>query len=85
MPWAGWRTRRPDAARALFAPPPAIRLYDRALACIGDQDHSTRIFLWHDLGSIYELIGDFEAALGAFERSFPLDGWFTPLLVAQAD
>jgi len=64
--------RAADAARAQFANERAIRLYDRALACIGDQDHSARIYLWHDLGSIYELIGDFEAALGAFERMLRL-------------
>jgi len=64
--------RAADAARSQFANERAIRLYDRALACIGDQDHSARIYLWHDLGSIYELIGDFEAALGAFERMLRL-------------
>src|SRR6185503_16363106 len=64
--------RAAEAARAQFANERAIRLYDRALACIGDQDHSARIYLWHDLGSIYELIGDFEAALGAFERMLRL-------------
>jgi len=64
--------RAAEAARAQFANERAIRLFDRALACIGDHDHSTRIHLWHDLGSIYELIGDFEAALGAFERMLRL-------------
>ncbi|NVB81368.1 MAG: tetratricopeptide repeat protein [Kofleriaceae bacterium] len=64
--------RAAEAARAQFANDRAIRLFDRALACIGDHDHSTRIYLWHDLGSVYELIGDFEAALGAFERMLRL-------------
>lgn len=64
--------RAAEAARAQFANERAIRLFDRALACIGDHDHSARIHLWHDLGSIYELIGDFEAALGAFERMLRL-------------
>jgi tetratricopeptide (TPR) repeat protein len=64
--------RAAEAARAQFQNERAIRLFDRALACIGDQDHSARIHLWHDLGSIYELIGDFEAALGAFERMLRL-------------
>jgi tetratricopeptide (TPR) repeat protein len=64
--------RAAEAARSQFANERAIRLYDRALACIGDHDHSARIHLWHDLGSIYELIGDFEAALGAFERMLRL-------------
>ncbi len=64
--------RAAEAARSQFANERAIRLFDRALACIGDQDHSMRIHLWHDLGSIYELIGDFEAALGAFERMLRL-------------
>ena len=64
--------RAAEAARAQFSNERAIRLFDRALACIGDYDHSARIHLWHDLGSIYELIGDFEAALGAFERMLRL-------------
>lgn len=64
--------RAAEAARSQFANERAIRLFDKALACIGEHDHSTRIFLWHDLGSIYELIGDFEAALGAFERMLRL-------------
>ncbi|HEY1557154.1 MAG TPA: tetratricopeptide repeat protein [Kofleriaceae bacterium] len=67
--------RSAEAARAQFANEKAIRLYDRALACIGPQafgDAAERIQLWHDLGSIYELIGDFEAALGAFERMLRL-------------
>jgi len=64
--------RAAEAARAQFANERAIRLFDRALACIGEHDHAARIHLWHDLGSIYELIGDFEAALGAFERMLRL-------------
>ena len=36
------------------------------------RDLAARIHLWHDLGSVYELIGDFEAALGAFERMLRL-------------
>jgi tetratricopeptide (TPR) repeat protein len=64
--------RAADAARAAFMNERAIRLYDRALACIADGDVATRIHLWHDLGSVYELIGDFEAALGAFERMLRL-------------
>ena len=68
--------RAAEAARAQFANERAIRLFDRALACIGDTDLATRIHLWHDLGSVYELIGDFEAALGAFERMLRLS-WVT--------
>jgi tetratricopeptide (TPR) repeat protein len=64
--------RAAEAARVQYANEKAIRLFDRALACIGDQDSAARIHLWHDLGSIYELIGDFEAALGAFERMLRL-------------
>ncbi|MDQ3369441.1 MAG: tetratricopeptide repeat protein [Myxococcota bacterium] len=64
--------RAAEAARAQFANEKAIRLFDRALACIGDSDLAGRIHLWHDLGSVYELIGDFEAALGAFERMLRL-------------
>ena len=53
-----------EAARAQFANETAIRLFDRALACLGSQPNSdlaARLHIWHDLGSVYELIGDFEA------------------------
>lgn len=69
---AGRYRRAAEAARAGFHNERAIRLYDRALACVGDTDRAARIHLWHDLGSVYELIGDFEAALGAFERMLRL-------------
>ncbi len=61
-----------EAARAQYRNEHAIRLFDRALACIGDADIAARVALWHDLGSVYELVGDFEAALGAFERMLRL-------------
>lgn len=64
--------RAAEAARAQYANERAIRLFDRALTCLGDHDLAARIHIWHDLGSVYELIGDFEAALGAFERMLRL-------------
>ncbi len=64
--------RAAEAAKEQYANERAIRLYDRALACVGDTDLAARLHIWHDLGSIYELIGDFEAALGAFERMLRL-------------
>ncbi|HVK85022.1 MAG TPA: tetratricopeptide repeat protein [Kofleriaceae bacterium] len=67
--------RSAEAARAQFANETAIRLFDRALACLGSHpgsDLAARLHIWHDLGSVYELIGDFEAALGAFERMLRL-------------
>jgi tetratricopeptide (TPR) repeat protein len=67
--------RSAEAARAQFANETAIRLFDRALACLGshpNSDLAARLHIWHDLGSVYELIGDFEAALGAFERMLRL-------------
>ncbi len=67
--------RAAEAARSVYDNERAIRLYDRALACTGTPgagDVAARIHLWHDLGSVYELIGDFEAALGAFERMLRL-------------
>jgi tetratricopeptide (TPR) repeat protein len=72
---AGRYRRAAEAARSQFANERAIRLFDRALACIGSSpsgDVAQRIHLWHDLGSVYELVGDFEAALGAFERMLRL-------------
>jgi tetratricopeptide (TPR) repeat protein len=64
--------RAGDVARAGFANQRAIRLYSQALACLGEADLAARIHLWHDLGSVYELKGDYEAALGAFERMLRL-------------
>lgn len=64
--------RAAEAARATYANQRAIELYDRALASIGAHDLAARIGLWRDLASVYELIGDFEAALGAFERMLRL-------------
>jgi tetratricopeptide (TPR) repeat protein len=64
--------RAAEAARAAFANPRASELFDRALACIGAHDLAARIELWHELAAVYELIGDFEAALGAFERMLRL-------------
>jgi tetratricopeptide (TPR) repeat protein len=64
--------RAAEAARMAYANQRAIELYDRALASIGAHDLGARIQLWRDLASVYELIGDFEAALGAFERMLRL-------------
>lgn len=64
--------RAADAARARYFNDKAIRLYAHTLACLGEGDIAARIHLWHDLGSVYELKGDFEAALGAFERMLRL-------------
>jgi tetratricopeptide (TPR) repeat protein len=64
--------RAAEAARQHYQNERAIRLFDRALACVGASDVAARIHLWHDLGSVYEMIGDFEAALGAFERMLRL-------------
>jgi tetratricopeptide (TPR) repeat protein len=65
---AGRYQRAADAARAAFRNERAVALYQRALACVGDADVVTRLRLWHDLGSVHELTGDFDAALAAFER-----------------
>jgi tetratricopeptide (TPR) repeat protein len=64
--------RAADSARRAFFNDQAIRLYARALSCLGEADLAARIHLWHDLGSVYELVGDYEAALGGFERMLRL-------------
>src|SRR5690606_40421320 len=64
--------RAADTARRQFFNEEAIRLYARALSCLGEVDLASRIHLWHDLGSVYELKGDYEAALGGFERMLRL-------------
>jgi tetratricopeptide (TPR) repeat protein len=64
--------RAAEAARTGYFNQRAIQLYDQALASIGAHDLGTRIQLWRDLASVYELIGEFDAALGAFERMLRL-------------
>lgn len=64
--------RAADSARDGYFNDRAIVLYMRALQCIGERDTSARIHLWHDVGTVYDLKGDFEAALGAFERMLRL-------------
>src|SRR5262249_32659468 len=50
----------------------ATRLYAAALGCLGQGDLASRIHLWHDLGSVFQLKGDHDSALGAFERMLRL-------------
>ncbi len=60
--------RAAEHARKNFFNDKAIRLYSHALECLGQSDQAERIHLWHDLGSVYELKGDYDAAIGGFER-----------------
>ncbi|MCA9673201.1 MAG: tetratricopeptide repeat protein [Myxococcales bacterium] len=66
--------RAADSARARYFNHKAIRLYKRSLSCMADADLAARIHIWHDLGSVYQLKGDFDGALDAFERMVRL-GW----------
>ncbi|HEY0190923.1 MAG TPA: tetratricopeptide repeat protein [Kofleriaceae bacterium] len=76
--------RAADAARAGYANHKAIALFDRALACIGHKDVGVRIPLWNDLAAVYELIGNFDAALGALERVLRLS-WVVASKTTAAD
>ncbi|HXU69815.1 MAG TPA: tetratricopeptide repeat protein [Polyangia bacterium] len=70
---ASLRYRRAgDAARARYFNDKAVRLYDAALNCLGQGDLASRIHLWHDLGSVFQLKGEFDSALTAFERMLRL-------------
>jgi tetratricopeptide (TPR) repeat protein len=64
--------RAADAARARYYNDKAVRLYDAALHCLGPGDLASRIHLWHDLGSVFQLKGEFDSALQAFERMLRL-------------
>ncbi|HUS63374.1 MAG TPA: tetratricopeptide repeat protein [Kofleriaceae bacterium] len=64
--------RAADAARVRFFNEKATRLYAAALGCLGQHDLASRIHLWHDLGSVFQLKGDHDSALGAFERMLRL-------------
>jgi len=69
---AALRYRRAgDAARSRYFNDKAIRLFVAALGCLGKHDLASRIHLWHDLGSVFQLKGDFDSALGAFETDAP--------------
>jgi len=72
---AAQRYRRAgDMARASYSNDRAISLYQKALECIGESDVAIRMHVWHDLGSIYELRGQYEDALTAYEKMLRL-GW----------
>ncbi len=64
--------RAADAARGRYFNDKAIRLYVAAIGCLGSRDLPSRIHLWHDLGSVFQLKGDFDSALSAFERMLRL-------------
>jgi tetratricopeptide (TPR) repeat protein len=64
--------RAADLARVMHLNDKAIRLYRQALACLAEQDVGTRMHLWHDMGSVYALRGDYEDALAAFEKMLRL-------------
>ncbi|MCS6912803.1 MAG: tetratricopeptide repeat protein [Myxococcales bacterium] len=60
--------RAAGLARDRYAHGRATRLLARAIACLGTQDLATRIRLWDELGSLFHLRGDYENALGAYEK-----------------
>ncbi len=64
--------RAADVARAAYSNDRAIQLYRKALECVGESDVAMRIHLWHDLGSVHELKGEFDEALAAYERMLRL-------------
>jgi tetratricopeptide (TPR) repeat protein len=64
--------RAGDAARRRYENDKAIRLYGRALAGASGGNLALRIHVQHDLGSVHQLKGDFDAAIGAFERMLRL-------------
>ncbi len=64
--------RAADLARMMHFNDKAIRLYRQALACLVEQDVGTRMHLWHDMGSVYALRGDYDDALAAFEKMLRL-------------
>jgi tetratricopeptide (TPR) repeat protein len=64
--------RAADAARARYFNDKAVRLFSNALDCLGPGDLASRIHLWHDLGSVFQLKGENDSALSAFERMLRL-------------
>ncbi len=64
--------RAAEGARNRYYHERAVRLFTRAIECLGQGDLASRIQLWHDLGSVYQMRGDHEQALAAFERMLRL-------------
>lgn len=64
--------RAADMGRMMHLNDKAIRLYRQALACLAEQDVGTRMHLWHDMGSVYALRGDYDDAVAAFEKMLRL-------------
>jgi tetratricopeptide (TPR) repeat protein len=64
--------RAADVARSVYHNETAIELYQLTLRCLGPQLVAARIITWHDLGSVYQLKGDYEQALNSFERMLRL-------------
>lgn len=50
-------------ARARFLNQKAVRLYERGLVGLSDEDRMLRMEALHDLGSVYELVGDYDSAI----------------------
>jgi tetratricopeptide (TPR) repeat protein len=64
--------RAADVARSVYHNERAIELFQLCLRCLGPTHVAARIITWHDLGSVYQLRGDYEQALNAFERMLRL-------------
>src|SRR5690242_16158819 len=64
--------RAAEVARGRYYYERSVGLFQRAIACLSDGDLSSRIQLWHDLGSVHQMRGENEEALRAFERMLRL-------------
>jgi tetratricopeptide (TPR) repeat protein len=64
--------RAADVARSAYQNERAIQLYQITLRCLGLTHVAARIITWHDLGSVYQLRGEYEHALNAYERMLRL-------------
>jgi len=50
-------------AQSKFLNQKAIRLFEKGLSCFGEEDREKRIQALHDLGSVFELTGNYDEAL----------------------
>jgi tetratricopeptide (TPR) repeat protein len=65
---AHWYLRAARVARARYANRKAITLFTKGLSYLSDADMNLKIAAFHDLGSVYDALGEFDQALAYYRE-----------------